>query len=268
MGTFIDDEIIMSRRIADGGSTIEVLGPQGTGKTSLMLSYACRIMEEHPDEIIIWRDSYKSQCQFNRLKNYEIFAESGVDLEFRDLYKDELLDFPVTMFDDYPSLLKKMSPQQLNVVYVKDPIVGYIRLLSFLRRYKEWQSVFIDEYEDIAPLNQEGDKYKLIGLLGNNLKNIRKGLVSLFCNTQSKSQIDWRVRDTFMVTSYLSGAKVDGISPVYQDAVNSLDRGESWLSWYGKFGRINFPPVIPRFPVFETVDRNAVDDLDLLLSTM
>ena len=247
---------------------MEILGPQGTGKTSLMLNYACRIMEEHPDEIIIWRDSYKSQCQFNRLKNYQIFAEKGVELEFRDIYNDEPLEIPVTVYDNFTSLMKKMSPQQLNVVYVKDQVIGYIRLLSSLRRYKEWQSVFLDEYEDVAPLNQEGIKYKLIGLLGNNLKNIRKGLVSLFCNTQSKSQIDWRVRDTFMVSSYLSGAKVDGTSPVYQNAVNALSRGVSWLSWYGKFGRINFKPVVPKFPVFETIDVNAVDDLDILLNEL
>ena len=265
MGDFIDNQIIMSRRTDQGGCADEILGPQGTGKTSLMLSYACRIMEENPDETIIWKDSYQSPCMFNRVNNWQIYAEIGTDLEFRDIYKDEILELPITYFKDYYQLEKQLSSQQLNVVYVKNEIIGYIKLLNFFRRRSGWQSIFIDEYEDIAPINESGDYYKLIGALGKNIKNIRKGLVSLFCNTQDKGSIDWRVRPKFMCYTYLPGAVVDSNSEVYQQAVNALSVGQGFVSWYGKFGKILFPPFTPKDTVFEAIDKNKPDDLDILL---
>jgi len=265
MGNFIDSEIITSRRVSTGGCTNEILGPQGTGKTSLMLNYACRIMEENPDEILIWRDSYQSQCQFNRLKDWEIFAQEGVTLSFRDIYRDREIDLPVTTFSSFPDLERKVCTQQLNVIYVKDQIIDFIRLINFFRRRGGWQSFFIDEYEDIAPLNQSGAGYELIGALGSEMKNIRKGLISLFCNTQSKTQIDWRVRDTFMVETYLSGAKRDKYTSVYQHAINGLEKGSAWVSWEGKFGRITFPGFEPLNPIMDCDDVSRKNKLDLIL---
>ena len=265
MGKFINDEIIMSRNISTGGSTNEILGPQGTGKTSFMLNYAREIMGSNPDELVIWKDSYQAQCQFNRLKNWEIFAEEGVQLQFRDIYKDEKIELPITSFSDFNQLIHKMSPQQLNVVFVKDEVVGYIRLINYLRRHEGWQSVFIDEYKDIAPLNESGYRYRLIGALGKEMSTIRKGLVSMFCNTQSKSQIDWRVRDAFMTYVYLSGAKKDQRSSLYQNAINGLDKGKAWISWEGKFGRVKFPPFPPQKPVMDVEDLDKENEIDLIL---
>ena len=266
MGEFIDNELIMSRRLSDGGCTTEILGPQGTGKTSLMLSYAKRIMEDYPDEIIIWKDSYQSQCQFNRLDNWSLFAQEGVDLVFKDIYKNELINMPVVFFKDFNDLSHKVEPQQLNVVYVNDDTIDFIRLINFFRRTKGWQSIFIDEYKDIAPLNASGIKNELIGALGSEMSNIRKGLVSLFANTQSKSQIDWRVRDAWMVNTYLAGAKKDKYSSVYQNAINGLEKGSAWASWEGKFGRINYPAFIPKEPVMDVDNLNRISVLDQVLS--
>ena len=268
MGDFIDSQIIMKRQTEQGGCADEILGPQGTGKTSLMLGYACRIMEKNPNEIIIWKDSYQSPCMFNRLNQWEIFAEEGVDLEFRDISNDKTLDMDVTFFRDFHQLEKQVSPQQLNVVYVKDEIIGYIKLINFFRRRGGWQSIFIDEYEDIAPINESGINYKIIGALGKNIKNIRKGLVSLFCNTQDKGSIDWRVRPKFMCNTYLPGAVVDSSTEVYQNAVNSLEVGQAYISWYGKFGKIRFPGFVPKRLVFEAIDKNKPDDLDILLENL
>jgi len=265
MGDFIDAEIIMSRRESQGGCTCEILGPQGTGKTSLMLNYACRIMEENPNEIVIWKDSYQAQCQFNRLKDFELFAEDGVELQFRDIYKDKILDLPVTIFKDNKDLMNKVSAQQLNVVYVKDEVIGYIKLINYLRRHAGWQSIFVDEYKDIAPLNESGLRHRLIGALGKEMSNIRKGLVSMFCNTQAKSQIDWRVRGSFMVYTYLSGAKKDSHSSVYQTAINNLNKGAAWLSWEGKFGKIFYPPYKPKEPILDVDDLNRLTDIDKIL---
>jgi len=266
MGKFIHEEIILSRTTGQGGSTTEVLGPQGTGKTSFMLNYAKLIMDRNPDEIVIWKDSYESQAQFNRLQNFQIFVEDGVNLQFKDIYRNEIIEIEKTTFTNYNDLIKKMLPQQLNVVYVKDEVIGYIKLLNFLRRAKGWQSVFIDEYKDIASLNETGIRYRLIGALGKEMSTIRKGLVSVFCNTQSKSQIDWRVRSAFMCYVYLSGAKKDKHTSLYQNAINSLAKGKAWISWEGKFGRVKFPPYPPKDPVLDVVDLNRQSQIDFILS--
>lgn len=262
MGRFIDNEIIMSRDTNTGGCTDEILGPQGTGKTSLMLTYAMRVMQKNPDEIVIWRDSYQSPIQFNRINRWEIFVEQGVELEIKDINKNQIVDLPITFFKNFEELANMVKPKQLNVVYVCDQIIGYIQLINYFKKTKGWQSIFLDEYEDIAPINCSGPKYNLIGALGNEMKNLRKGLISLFCNTQSKSQIDWRIRDTFMIETYLSGAKKDKYSSVYQQAINGLEKGVAWLSWEGKFGRINFPAVVPREPIYVADDLNRVSELD------
>jgi len=266
MGRFIDNNLIMSRQLSTGGCATEILGPQGTGKTSLMLSYATRIMQEYPDEIIIWKDSYQAQCQFNRLENWAIFVQDGVSLVFRDIHKDEIYDVPMTVFKDFKHLSNLVSPQQLNVVYVNDDIIDFIKLINFFRRHRGWQSIFIDEYRDIAPLNAPGIQNQLIGALGSEISAIRKGLVSLFVNTQSKSQIDWRVRDAWMVNTYLAGAKRDKYSSVYQQAINSLEKGVAWVSWEGKFGRISFPPFEPIDPVLDVDNVNKISLIDSLLS--
>ena len=266
MGEFIDKNIIMSRNTATGGCLNEILGPQGTGKTSMMLNYACRIMEQNPEEIIIWRDSYQSACQFNRIKKWEIFAEQGTKLQFKDIEEEETIDLPITIFKDFNDLNKKLQPQQLNVVYVKDQVIGYITLINYFKTSKGWQSIFIDEYEDIAPINSSGDDYRFIMELGREMKNIRKGLVSLFCNTQSKTQIDWRVRTTFMVKTYLSGARKDKGSSIYQEAINKLEKGKAWVGWEGKYGRITYPGFKPKPPIYIADDTNRISNLDRLIA--
>ncbi|NIA04312.1 MAG: hypothetical protein GWP09_03090 [Nitrospiraceae bacterium] len=187
-------------------------------------------------------------------------------MKFRNIRKNEEENIEVKHFNDFNHLAKMMSPQQLNVVYLKDDIIGWAKLLNFFRRYKGWQSVFVDEYKDIAPINTPGAYYHLIGAIAKEMSMVRKGLVSFFGNTQSKSQIDYRFRSAFMVTSYLSGAKKDNISSIYQQAINKLKKGEAWLSWYGKFGRIHFPPFPPRDPVMDVEDLNRISEVDKILA--
>lgn len=268
MGHFIYEQIIMSRRVSDGGSTNEILGPQGTGKTSFMLNIAKEIMGRFNDEIVIWKDSYESQSQFNRVKDWEIFVQKGVKLQFKDIYKNEIIELPQIFFSDFGTLLNKMSPGQLNVVYVKDEIIDFIRLLNYLRRVKGWQSVFIDEYKDIAPLNESGFKHRLIGALGDEMSKIRRGLVSLFCNTQSKSQIDYRVRSAFMTNIYLSGARKNKQSSILQKAINRLSKGRAWIDWDGKYGRVKFPPFPPKIPVMDVDDLNKKSKIDSIIDDM
>jgi len=247
-------ERVMARNSALGGIVLETLGVQGSGKTSLLFSIADEIMERYPNELVFLRDSYYSQCQFNRIQNWQIYAEKGVDLRFRDIDRDKFVKLPITVFKDFKDLVEKAKPQQLNVVYLTENY-RYIDFIRYLRLHKNWQSLLIDEYEDIAPLRCKGKQWQKNEELSNEIKHVRRGLVNLFCDTQHPSDIDWRVRTKIMCHVYLYGSKVDGISPVDQGPVNALPIGRLFIDFghalYGKGSFKAYPPVDPVLEAFD-----------------
>lgn len=247
MGQKIKDRI-MSRDESLGGIVLEILGVQGSGKTSLMLSLAEEIIKTNKDELVFWRESTQSQCQFNRFKNWSIYVKEGLQLEFRDIATNQPQTLPVTYFHDFNELVEIAKPRQLNVLYLPEES-GYIDFIKFLRLYPGWQSLFIDEYEDLAPLRCKGKQWHNNDELSNEFKNIRKGLVSVFCDTQNPSDVDWRVRSKIMCHIYLNGARVDLSSPIVQEAVNALPMGQLFADYgraiYGKGSFKSFPPRKP-----------------------
>ena len=131
---------------------METVGPQGSGKTSLGLHFADRIMEKFPEEILFYRDSVESPVQFNRLNKYQIFCENGLRLKFRDYSSNDYFYIPVTVFNGFAELYEKAKPGQLNVVYFIHEYT-WIDFLNYLRRHMHkgsgWKSVFLEEYEDV-----------------------------------------------------------------------------------------------------------------------
>lgn len=247
---------IMLRDSAIGGIVLECLGVQGSGKTSLMLSIAQDIVQTYPNELVFWRDSYFSQCQFNRFKKWMIHVADGVNLQFKNIDQDRVVNVPTTMFNGFDELLANARPRQLNVVYLQNNH-EYIDLIRYLRLHKGFQSLFIDEYEDIAPLRCSGEQWKKNELLSNEFKHIRRGLVNLFCDTQNPSDVDWRVRSKIMCHAYLYGSKVDGQSPINQGAVNNLKIGQWYMDYgFALFGKGNFNSFPPKDPVLIATDLN------------
>jgi len=255
---------ILTRRIerdpSHGGILSLTVGLQGEGKTSQLLHEAKIIMGRHPNEIIIWRDSLESAAQFNRIgDNWQIFAEEGINLSFRDLTSGGDLKIKYETFDNFNKLIDKdmgggmLKPQQLNVLYFKYEYT-WIDLLHHLRECPGWQSVFFDEIEDVIPYGVSGKAWKKNKLFSDNAKNIRKGLVNMFGDTQNISDLDWRFISKVMMMVYLKGSKVDPRSQVKQVAVNKLNLGSGFIDWgFGSFGKIKFPAFPPRNPVFEVI---------------
>ena len=249
---------IMQRDSAIGGMVLECLGVQGSGKTSFMLSIAEDVTHTYPKELVFWRDSYYSQCQFNRFKKWQIHAEEEVELQFKDIDKGIVVDIPVTKFSGFKELIRNAKPQQINVVYLKNNY-EYLTMIRFLRLYKGFQTFFIDEYEDIAPLRCSGMQWKKNEELSNEFKHIRRGLVNLICNTQNPSDVDWRVRSKIMCHAYLYGSKVDGQSPIDQGAVNHLKMGQWYMDYgYALFGKGTFDSFPPIKPVLIATDLNNI----------
>ena len=244
---------IFQRDKAEGGVSLETVGPQGSGKSSLDLHIASRIMDKFPGEILFYRDSIESPVQFNRVENYQIYVENGLKLKFRDYDTNSYFHMPVTMFNDFDELYEKALPCQLNVVYFIHEYT-WIDFLNYLRRHMHhgsgWKSVFLEEYEDIAPQYAGGKWWKKNLLYSKNAKNIRKGLVSTFANTQSKADVSHFIRNKLMMRSYLRGAKVDQLSPIVQGAIDKLRMGEAMIDFGSSFGKITFKAFPPK-KIFE-----------------
>jgi len=255
-------ERILRRNSDDGGIFTEILGVQGSGKTSLMLSLADEVMSNYPDEIIIWKDSPRSQCQFTRFDKWHIFVEEGMNMKFRDVDTDQYVNVPMTLFSTFNEFMDLAKPGQLNVIYLKDN-PRYIEFIGFLRLYKGWQTLFIEEYEDIAPQDARKEEWEMVQKLAFEFKHIRKGLLSVFCNTQKNTDVYWKVRNKVMARIYLHGSKVDGDSPIDQHAVNSLiedDKHNKRWMWmdYGQalYGKGWFRGYPPKKPTINAVDLN------------
>jgi hypothetical protein len=132
--------------------------------------------------------------------------------------------------------------------------------LLFIQRLGEtprWQTIFLDEFEDIAPQRCSGDSWKRNDEFANRIKQIRKSLVSVIGNTQSIMDVDYRVRSKAMMFIYCYGARVDELSPVSKRAVHSLKIGTAWIDHgHALFGQFTFPPYLPKKKIFMVKPRD------------
>jgi len=262
-------EILARRKIrseAIGGYTSLTVGPPGSGKTSHLLYEATKIMEWYPDELLFFRDSLLSAAQFNRIKNYTVLTEKGNELIFRDLLRGGKIEIPYKHFETFDDIINidtrqgLAKPQNLNVIYFREDY-RWIDFLQHLRRVIGWKTVFIDEIEDIIPLNPSkrvGEPKNIRNEknieFSNNAKNVRKGLVNLLCDTQSFDEIDWRFKRKLNFTVYLRGARVSRSSRIKQIVVDKLRIGECFIDWENRiYGKSLFDGFPPRRPVIEVL---------------
>ena len=260
-------EIIKRRLLRDpsqGGFTSLTVGPPGTGKTSLLLYEAELFMRKYPEEIIIWRDAPDSVAQFNRIPNFLVFLEKGCKVNFRNMSKGGTLKIPYTYFNSFDELIERdtgkglFQPGYLNVVYFKEDYT-WVDLMDHLRRTIGWQSLFVDEIEDLLPLNpskreHENRNFRMERNLkfSNSIKQFRKGLLNMNSNTQNFYEIDWRCKSKMNFLIYLRGARVESDSLISQNAVNCLDIGEAYVDWeHRQYGKISFDGYVPRNPLIE-----------------
>lgn len=262
----------MLRNPAEGGISLEVTGPQGSGKTSLLFHIWEKIIEKNPDELTFMYDSIESPVMFNRVKNWRIFAEPGLDLTFRDIIRNKFIDYPYYTFKDYEDIYINARPKYINVIYFKN-LTSWIPFLNFLRRSMHraghkfldpegppvWKTVIWDEYEDIAPANEPNPIWTFNRDLANNEKNTRKGLVTKLVDTQNRWDVDHRVRGKLMLRAYLKGAYVDKNSRIKQIAVDSIKslygQRQALIEWAAIYGKIRFKAYPPIDPIFEVIQK-------------
>lgn len=256
-----------SRDMEEGGFGSITIAPPGEGKTNQLIDDAVCIFESHPNEIVFWRDNPKSAVQYNKKGvKWEIFVEEGCNISFRDLTSGGPINIKYTVFKEFNELINKdtgkglVKSQQLNVIYFKEEYT-WIDFCEHLRHTIGWQNVFIDEIEDLIPLNppkRQGEtrniRYEKNLFFAENFKEFRKGWVNFFCNTQDLADIESRVRRKMNYVIYLHSARVEDRSKVKQASVNKLPKGRGFIDWeHSIFGRIVFSYYPNNNPYFEVI---------------
>lgn len=231
-----------------GGVTCSFYGVPGSGKTSLMLQACKKIVEEHPDEIIFWREPHDVPVQILNLgMPVNFFSTSKLNIKLHELTSDGYIksnDHKVYLFRHEGELLKRVTPG-INVVYFHDR-KGWLRLIRRMKTNLSWQSFFLDECEDIFSSRVGGRDWHLNEEFCTDIKELRKARISMYLNSQTDWDIDPRIKSKLMLECFLYGSKKDNNTPLYKGVLQDLKLGEGWITYaHALFGKLVFDPVEP-----------------------
>lgn len=236
-----------------GGSVCGISGSQGSVKTTVMLDLVEKKIENHPEEILFWRETIKSPMQCQRLLTYDfkIYAENNYDLKFYSPMNRYNVDLEIIRFNDIDHLFDIVQTGVLNVIFFKSKkkwtdLIDKCNIESNI-----WTTVFLDELEglyDAGSNNQTDDRWwDWMKESGDVIKECRKSHTSLFGNYHDENLIDHRVKGKFMFYLYGFGAVVNSKrSRIRQTMVDGVERGEFCIaSARNRFGKIKIKKYYP-----------------------
>lgn len=230
-----------------GGTFTAITGAPGSAKTAVTLSFCDYSMKHHPKHKIFFSNGYGVPLQFPKLGKdcFDILVLKGCNVSFHDRSDKRKEIFPkVTYFEDYEDCYEKAKPGRLSAVFFGDRSMQ-MDFLHHLLSISEWVHYYIDEISEIAPAFTSGEQFHRIGKYALDLKECRKTLTSVCCNTQAIQSIDHRVINVIMVKIFLPGARASRTSRILQRAIdnlkiNSVTGNEGFLESYGTFGKTVF----------------------------
>jgi len=240
-----------------GGVFVEITGAQGAGKTSVMLSFMSYMLKHHPEDKIFWSSSYEAPLQFLKIGDLNkikilVKERSGVRFYNRKTGEEVTDKLDITYFKTLEEAYRVSEPGLCNAVFFgkRTTWMDFIRLM---RRSDDWKHVFIDEFGEVAPSDQKGYMWKKIGEFSETVKEVRKCNINLIVNTQTVTDVDYRVRRKVMIKIFLPGARADPQSRVSQRAIDNLQRDPINGNWAyiddgGLFGRVQFTEIYKPIP--------------------
>jgi hypothetical protein len=239
-----------------GGIYSEITGSQGSGKTSILLSFVDYTITHYPEEKIFWSECYNAPLQFPKIGKgrFNIMIEDNTKVTFHDRAKKlKQVHVPVTTFKNYNELYDLAKPRMLNAVFLKKR-TDWMDFIKWLKSNADgWSHIYIDEMSEVCPAYAHGHLWKKIGDFSFTLKDIRKSLIYLHTNTQSVSDVDHRCRSKIMLKIFLPGSRTDKNSRLTQRALDNLFEdpvkgNESYLEYSGKFGKCQFSDIYKPIP--------------------
>jgi len=245
-----------------GGVFSLITGSQGSGKTSVMLSFMDYTIANYKDEKIFFSNTYNAPFQFVKIGKgkYHIMVKEGNrdKVSFHDRNQRLKQIHPkVTYFKDFDDLYDKAKPGCCNAVFFGDVYkrkgnvfnrFTWMDFIHYLRSVGEWCHIYVDELSELAPQFMAGEIFHKIGRFSIDLKEVRKCMMNVHTNSQSVSDIDPRVRSKVMIKIYLPGARSGDESRITQKAIDNLiednkNGNQSYLEYSGKFGRTFFTDI-------------------------
>jgi RecA/RadA recombinase len=203
-------ENLFDRNLNFGGFLINIVGLQGSGKTSILHHAKARIMREQPDEVIIWREPANKPLQvINNGEDVQILYDAATPITLKEMTPDGLKDshrYALHKFSTIDELYTKLKHGVVNVIYMNNQR-KWVRLINRAVMSPGWYSIFIDEAEDIFPAYSKDAMWIMMERFGSSVKSVRKGLVSMWLDTQNESDLDYRISTKIMVSIYLYGSR-------------------------------------------------------------
>lgn len=249
------------KRITDcdstiGGTFVAIQGSQGSGKTSTMLTFVDNLLQQRPTEKIFWAQTYHSPMQFLKLspEKWNILVQEGADVTFHDRDDDMKQIYPpVTYFTNYQDCYYKSLPGKCNAVFFKR-IEQWMPFVHYLRKHcPRWKHIFVDEMGSICPEGTGGRRRVIQEHFMRDCAEIRKSLMNLMYNSQTITDVDYRVRAKVMIVLSLPGSKSDWHRRVRQSAIDHLEkdnkRGNTcWVEYDGQFGLVRMSSIYEPIP--------------------
>lgn len=235
----------------DSGGVFTLLtGMQGSGKTSVMLSFCDYTLQHYPEEKVFFSNTYFAPLQSIKLgkEKHHILVAKDAGITFHDRRNKLKQVYPeVTEFTTMDDLWEKSKPGVCNCVFFGDRL-KWMKFLHHLRSVGEWVHVYIDELSEISPAFTKGKTWKTIQTFSKDLKEVRKCMMNVHTNTQSVADIDFRVRSKVMIRIYLPGARRENVSRITQLALDNLEESkklgnQAYLEMGGKFGTTRFKDI-------------------------
>jgi energy-coupling factor transporter ATP-binding protein EcfA2 len=258
----IEAERIIKRIFAhnpdSGGSTVEILGAPGSGKTSLLLFFASTIKEMYPKEKIYWSDVYNAPIQSIKIgqDNWNLMVQKNSGITFHDRDKKLKQIYPeLTEFESFADLVEKAKPDKINSIWFPDRKT-WMDFISYSKRIGEWTHIFLDEGSEIFPSCLSGSSWHRVGRFANeDVAELRKCMCNLFFDTQSPSDCDSRVRGKITIRIMMPGSRKDRNSRIYQEAIDNLKEdhvhgSECFIEQSGKFGLLHVGKIYKPIPGF------------------
>jgi len=257
---------IHGRDLNLGAVFSETTGMPGSAKSSIDLSFAEDTCLNYPNEKVFWRSTYNTPLQFLKLpkSRWNIMRQEESKVSFWDMSTEQELDIKYTPFKNYRELYERAKPGKVNAVFFQQT--------KFWRDFIHWQldntgidwtTNIIDEYGDLAPAFAKKEEWHEVEKFARTLKDVRKCRVNVHTNTQSVTDIYYKIRTKIIVAIYLFGAKASSKGRVTQEAIdrlklNPITGNEAWLELGGSiFGKTKFRKIYHPKPDYLWVARRT-----------